>query len=149
MDLRRLIVIGLVGCTVLTVGVALGHRAQGPKDRERFDKLFAEGNYKDAYEGYRGLALDAKTEPNRAGTDLWHAIQCLVQLGRVDEVDAFREAVVVVHQANWRLLQAAAESYLNEAQHFGFIVAAPCNSWFTDWIGCGRTPIEARPAVTS
>ena len=25
--------------------------------------------------------------------------------------------------ANWRLLQAAAESYLNDAQHFGFIVA--------------------------
>ena len=46
-----------------------------------------------------------------------------MQLGRVDEIDAFREAVVAVHQGNWRLLQAAAESYLNDAQHFGFIVA--------------------------
>ncbi len=100
-----------------------GRRADKPGDRERFDKLFTQGNYKDAYEGYRGLALDPKTEPDRVGTDLRRAIQCLVQLGRVDEVDAFREAVVAVHQANWRLLQAAAESYLNDAQHSGFIVA--------------------------
>ena len=35
-----------------------------------------------------------------------------MQLGRVDEIDAFREAVIAVHQENWRLLQAAAESYL-------------------------------------
>ena len=46
-----------------------------------------------------------------------------MQLGRVDEVDAFRESVVAVHQGNWRLLQAVAESYLNDAQHFGAIVA--------------------------
>src|SRR5262249_23699518 len=44
-------------------------------------------------------------------------------LGRVDEVDAFREAVVAAHQGNWRLLQAAAASYLNDPQHDGFIVA--------------------------
>ncbi len=29
-------------------------------------------------------------------------------------VDAFREAVIAVHKDNWRLLQAAAESYLND-----------------------------------
>ncbi|MFI5455840.1 MAG: alpha-2-macroglobulin [Isosphaerales bacterium] len=119
MDRRRLIVIGLVSCTVLGVGL----RAQGPNGRERFHKLFAAGNYKDAYAGYRAFALDAKTEPNRVGSDLRRAIECLVQLGRVDEVDSLREAVIAVHQGNWRLLQAAAESYLNDAQHFGFIVA--------------------------
>jgi len=123
MEIRRLIVTGLVGCTVLAVGVALGQRAQTSVDRERVDRLFTQGNYKDAYEGYRALALDATTEPNRVGTDLGQAVQCLWQLGRVDEADTLREAVVVVHQGNWRALQAAAESYLNEAQHFGFIVA--------------------------
>src|SRR5262249_29421420 len=121
--LLRVVVIGLVGCTVLAVGVALGHRAEGPSDRERLDKLFAAGNYKDAYEGYRALALDAKTEPQRVGTHLGQAIQCLLRLGRGDEVDAFREAVVAAHQGNWRLLQAAAASYLNDPQHDGFIVA--------------------------
>ncbi len=55
-------------CTVLAVGVTLGRRAEAPGDRERFDKLFMKGNYKDAYEGYRGLALDPKTEPDRVGS---------------------------------------------------------------------------------
>ena len=44
---------------------------------ERFDKLFADGNYKDAYEGFRRLALDPKTEPDRVGTDLMQAVRCL------------------------------------------------------------------------
>ncbi len=57
------------------------------------------------------------------GTDLKRAIRCLESLGRVDEIDAFREAVVAVHQANWRLLQAAAETYLDTQRHEGFIVA--------------------------
>ncbi len=123
MDVHRLVVMGLVSFTLLAVGVALGYRTEGPGDRERFDKLFAQGNFKDAYEGYRVLALDPKTEPNRVGTDLGRAVECLWKLGRIDEIDAFREAVVAVHPGNWRLLQAAAESYLNDPQHFGFIVA--------------------------
>ncbi len=123
MEVLRLVVIGLVGCTVLLVAFAVGIRAQGPSDRERFDKLFAQGNYKDAYEGYRRLALDAKTEPEHVGTDLKKAVQCLQYLGRADEGDAFIEAALAVHQENWRLIQAAAETWLNDAQHFGFIVA--------------------------
>ena len=112
-----------MGCTILAVGFARGQPPQGPNDRQRFDKLFADGNFKDAYEGYRGLALGAKTEPDRVGTDLKRAIECLVKLGRIDEVDDFREAVVAVHQGNWRLLHAAAESYLDDALRGGTIVA--------------------------
>ena len=123
MNIFRLVVIGLMGCTVLTVCVAMGRRADKPGDRERADKLFMQGNYKDAYEAFRVLALDPKTEPARVGTDLGRAVQCLERLGRVDEVDAFREAVIAVHEANWRLLQAAAESYLDDSQHAGFIIA--------------------------
>src|SRR5262249_41340003 len=123
MELFRLVCIALVVCSVLAVGVVRGRRADEPGERERFDKLFAQGNFKDAYEGYRALALDPKTEPARVGADLHQAIQCLVKLGRVAEVDAFREAVIAVHKDNWRLLQAAAESYLDDAQHFGVLVA--------------------------
>ncbi len=123
MELFRLVCIAVVVCSVLAVGVVRGRRDEGPADRERFDTLFAQGNYKDAYVGYRALALDPRTEPDRVGTDLQKAIQCLEKLGRVNEVDTFREAVVAVHKDNWRLLQAAAESYLNGDQHTGFIVA--------------------------
>ena len=44
------------------------------------------------------------------------------QLGRLDEIDELREAVIKVHGKNWRLLMAAADSYLN-IDHFGFIIA--------------------------
>jgi uncharacterized protein YfaS (alpha-2-macroglobulin family) len=123
MDILRLVVIGLMGCTVVAVGVGVSWSADQPGDRERADKLFTQGNYKDAYALCRALALDPKTEPDRVGADLGRAIECLVKLGRVDEVDTFREAVVAVHPANWRLLQAVAESYFNDPHHVGSIVA--------------------------
>src|SRR5262249_14733404 len=96
--------------------------APADRERERCDKLFAAGNYKDAYEGYRRLALDAKAEPAGVGGALTRAIQCLGQLGRTDEVDAFRDAVIAAHRDNWRLLQDAAVSLL-DGEHHGFIVA--------------------------
>ncbi len=63
MELLRLVIIGLMGITLLAVGVAVARRGEPPGDRERLDKLFTAGNYKDAYEGYRRLALDPKAEP--------------------------------------------------------------------------------------
>ena len=101
----------------------MAKRPNQPSGRERFDKLFAEGNFKDAYDGYRRLALDPKTEADRVGTDLKQAVRCLNSLGRIDEMDAFVEAVVAVHPANWRLLQAAAETYFLANEHWGAIVA--------------------------
>src|SRR5262249_41110778 len=108
----RLVIAGLFLMMLLAAGLALARRggAQGGGERERCDKLFAAGNYKEAFEGYRRLALDPATEPVRVGGDLTRAIECLVHLGRLDEVDAFRDAVIAVHKDNWRLLQAAAES---------------------------------------
>jgi uncharacterized protein YfaS (alpha-2-macroglobulin family) len=115
--------IGLVVVTLLAAGLAMARRDDSPgqRDRERCEKLFAAGNYKDAYEGYRRLALDAKAEPDRVGGDLARAIVCLGHLGRMEEVDAVRDAVIAVHKDNWRLLQAAAESLL-DGEHAGFIV---------------------------
>ena len=123
MNVLRLVVIVMMLSTVLAAAVAIGRRANEPGERERADKLFTQGNYKDAYEVYRTIALDPKTEPDRVGNDFKRAVECLRQLGRVDEVDAFREAVIAVHHANWRLLQAAAESYLDDPEHSGFMIA--------------------------
>ncbi len=119
----RSVSVGFTVCTILALGVAIATRANQPSDRERFDKLFADGNYKDAYEGFRRLALDPKTEPDRVGTDLMQAVRCLHALGRVDEIDAFRDAVLAVARQNWQLLQAAAETYLSPGDQFGSIVA--------------------------
>jgi len=117
-------------CVPVAIGIVLGSlgtaAAVEPEDqsmqRKALQKTFQEGNYNDAYEGYRRLALDPGTDPRQVGSDLEMATQCLIQLNRMDEIDEFREAVIEVHAGNWRLLWAAARNYMN-VPHHGFIVA--------------------------
>jgi hypothetical protein len=119
MNVLRLVMIAGMCSTVLAVAGTQGRREEGLVERARLVKLFAQGNYKDAYEGYRALALGANTEPKLVGADLIKALECLVTLGREEQTDALREAAVALHKANWRLLQAAAESYLDDQHHAG------------------------------
>ena len=86
------------------------------------EKKYQEGNYKEAYEGFRKLALEEKAARDRVGHFLNMGVTSLLALGRTDEIDEFRESVIKTHAQNWRLLLAAAESYLN-TEHSGFIVA--------------------------
>jgi uncharacterized protein YfaS (alpha-2-macroglobulin family) len=86
------------------------------------EETMKQRNYKDAYEGFRKLALDPADDPRQVGEDLQKATQCLQALNRVDEIDDFREGVIAVHKDNWRLLWAAARNYM-QVQHQGFIVA--------------------------
>lgn len=90
--------------------------------RETFQKAMNAGNFKDAYEGFRKLALDTNDDKLRVGQDMTQAIQCLRNLGRVDEIDEFREAVIAVHKGNWRFLETAADSNAQD-EHYGYIVA--------------------------
>src|SRR5258708_1752367 len=89
-------------------------------------KAIDAGNFKDAYEGLRKIALDPKNDPMKVGKDLTQAILCLQRLGRVDEIDAFREAVIDVHKDNWRLLATAARTF-TDGEHYGYIVAGKFN----------------------
>src|SRR5262249_48029839 len=114
---------GILGSLFLLAGAAVGFFGAEPPSRARLDMLLGQGNYKEAYEGFRALALDPQDDPRLVGTGLQEAGAGLAQLGRGDEVDDFREAVVRVHKDNWRLLQVAADSYLTDPWHFGFIVA--------------------------
>ena len=90
--------------------------------RERLAKAMRDGNYKVAYEGYRKLVLDPKTEVDKVPLDYQQAVTALANLGRVDEYDDFREKAVKIHAENWRLLQAAASS-MSQVQPIGFIVS--------------------------
>src|SRR5262245_48204064 len=110
---------------VVAVAAAAWLYASQPSQQEQRDKMhkaMQAGNWKDAYDGLRKLALDPKDDPAKVGDDLTRAIQCLHQLGRVDEVDEFREAVIAAHEKNWRLLETAAQSYA-QSEHYGFIIA--------------------------
>src|SRR4051812_32907732 len=81
----------------------LGLRAavdDGPAQRrEAARKAFNNGNFADAYRLYSGLSVDADAV---AAEDFTYAIQCLQRLGRVDEIDAFRERAISANLANWR-----------------------------------------------
>ena len=92
--------------------------------REKLMKAYQAGNFKDAYDGLRQLALDPKDDPAKVGSDLTTAIVCLQRLARTEEIDDFLEGVIAAHKDNWHLLDTAAESYAsNNTEHYGFIVA--------------------------
>ncbi len=157
-------VIGIAGLGLLALlGTATIGWTEGPpaqSDRAKFQKLLNDGNYKDAYEGYRALALDPNDDPLQVGGDLTMALSALAQLGRQDEMDAFREAVVQVHAKNWRLLVAAAESYLNH-EHFGFVIGGTfsrgphrgggqqVNSFERDRVRALQLMVQAMPSVAA
>ncbi len=114
----------LSACVIITppaVAAEPPHEAQ----RNKAQKLAGDGNWKEAYAIYSKLALDKQTDPKKVGADLRGALQCLRQLNRVDEIDAFREKVIAVHAENWRLLHTAANTYLGRGyyNHNGFMVA--------------------------
>ncbi|MGE3316085.1 MAG: MG2 domain-containing protein, partial [Planctomycetaceae bacterium] len=86
-------------------------------------KQFDAGNFRDAWEIYRDLALNPDDDKKEVGNDLHRAVQCLQRLGREDEADDFREKVIAAHAQDWRLLLEAARSYAHDTSHFGYIVA--------------------------
>ncbi|MGL6226109.1 MAG: alpha-2-macroglobulin family protein [Thermoguttaceae bacterium] len=85
-------------------------------------KLTEQGLWKEALEQLVPWTLSKNIEPNEVGKGQQLAIQCLSMLNRTNEIDAYLEEVITVHSDNWRLLQSAAQSYLN-MDHSGFMIA--------------------------
>jgi len=115
----------LIGLTLVAAMWNSGSAAEPagtPANRAKAEKALANGNFNDAYQVFRVLALDPKDDPNLVSADFDKGLQCLRNLGRIEEVDAFREGVIKAHDSNWRLLNAAAQTLLSGESH-GFIVA--------------------------
>ena len=114
---------GVAAVLMLAAGAFIYAAADRPApSREKAMKAHKDGNFKDAYETLRKVALDPAADPKLVSTDLTTGINCLQRLGRVDEIDEFREAVIAAHGKNWRLLDTAATTY-GQVEHYGFIVA--------------------------
>jgi uncharacterized protein YfaS (alpha-2-macroglobulin family) len=117
---RSAILLSVLACLAV---VARFEAAESPPSdlRTRADAAFKAGNYRDAWEQYRKLALDPQDDPKLVGRDLQRGVELLQRLAREDEVDAFREAVIAAHSKNWRLLQAAADSAQRD-MHYGYMI---------------------------
>ncbi len=124
MQAKRAAMVLSIALTLCTAAFWLSAADRAAPPRETLMKAFHAGNFKEAYEGLRKLALDPGNDPAKVGQDMTTAITCLQRLGRSGEIDDFREAVVSAHKGNWRLLETAAESYVStQMEHFGFIIA--------------------------
>src|SRR5437868_10013034 len=97
----------VLGATViLTVAMVWIFAAEEPSPQQLRDEataLFQAGNFKDAYDSFRKLALDSSSDPLKVGKDLEMGAASLEKLGRLDETDNFIEAVAAAHTKNWRL----------------------------------------------
>lgn len=120
--MKRTAQVALLLGSVLLCLFALG--ADEPADpgqlRAEAAKLMQEGNWNEAYERFSRLALDPKDD--QAAADLRNAVNCLQQLGRISEFDAFIENVITAHPENWSLLKQAAHEYM-QVDKYGFIIA--------------------------
>jgi len=158
---RRLTTAALIGMLLTALAVLAGSEERNfAADHERYQKLYDNGNYKDAYDGLRRLILDPANDSGSVAGDLNLAVTCLQQLGRIDETDELLEDAVKGHLKNWRLMEAAADSYLN-ASHYGFIIAGKfsrgphrgggeaVNSAQRDRVRALQWMVEAMPAVKS
>ncbi|MCX6984663.1 MAG: hypothetical protein NT118_07930, partial [Lentisphaerae bacterium] len=90
--------------------------------RGNAQKLFNQGNYKEAYELFSKLALGEEKMPGQVGEDLSNAINCLANLNRQNETDEFRENVIANNSQNWMLLHRAAQSFM-DGNHYGFMIS--------------------------
>ena len=118
---RRALAFGTVlAILILACGASSG--SAQVRDAAALDKLFRDGNFKEAYDGYRQQCLDANAEHDRVTPALDRAIQCLQRLARIKETDELLESTVQRHQNNWRVLLSAARAY-QRLNGYGFIIA--------------------------
>ena len=69
---------------------------------------------------FRTLAQNPQTNPAIVHEDVEATIQCLSQLGLMEEADVFLKSVVEKHSDKWRVLAQAANAIL-QAPHHGLI----------------------------
>jgi alpha-2-macroglobulin len=120
--LNRRLIGGTLACLVI-VGVSLyANDSSDLPPLNRLLQMHKDGNYQEAYLGLRRFVLSSEVASNDLPQALETAINCLQQLNRSDEIDAFREKAVEAHPEDWRLLAAVARSYIR-VDHYGYLAA--------------------------
>ncbi|MBI83410.1 MAG: alpha-2-macroglobulin [Planctomycetaceae bacterium] len=125
-EMKSVFTLGIVLAVALQVQILFA--AEGPgspaiaSQRAEAIRHQADGNFQDAYRIFRQLLLEGTPGSSIEAADLTRAWQCLRRLGRVNQVDSFVEDVLEKHGDHWRILEAAANIYVQQ-EHHGFLVA--------------------------
>ncbi|HVJ66755.1 MAG TPA: hypothetical protein VM510_02155, partial [Caulifigura sp.] len=113
----------VLGCVLFGGAWTLIAEQPAPADaRKAAQKLQADGNFKDAFEQFEKLALDPTNTTVDVVDDIQRAVQCLSQLQRLHDVDAFLEKVVEKRRDNWRVVSVVAVQY-GSLDHHGYLIA--------------------------
>ncbi|MFV0444001.1 MAG: alpha-2-macroglobulin family protein, partial [Planctomycetaceae bacterium] len=118
---RRSLLLCLAVLTLPGVIYLMAADSPLPDQRAAAQKLYDQGNWRDAYEIFSKLALSRENAGQTLADDFSRGLQCLVQLQQWQQ-DEFRENVIATHAEDWKLLKCAAQSYL-DTNHYGYIVA--------------------------
>ncbi len=108
---------------LLCVLSAVGGYAQDttPQEYQALVQLSQKGNYNDAYKGLRALLEKAKPGTDHLAESAQLSFQCLRNLNRVHEIDAWREILIKRYAKDWRVLHQLAQSFFN-GNHYGYLI---------------------------
>ncbi len=111
-------------CALVLAGsfVAMYAASAEKPSREELNKLYHDGNYKDAYDGLSAMARDKADDPDKVPADMTTSVACLQSLNRLGEFDAFIESVIAAHGEDFKLLWTAAQTYMN-VEHNGYMIS--------------------------
>ena len=116
--MRRKTSIWRLGMGLLVAGMLVGGAfSQNPSPavlRARSEKLMNDGNFREAYDGFRRLCLDPSDGgAGEPGPDQRRAVPESPR--PLQEFDELVESTIAAHKENWRLLQTAAQQYLERS----------------------------------
>ncbi len=116
--------IGLILLSLATSSFIVAMAADEPLPdlREKANKLFKEGQFKEAHEVFESLALNEKNQGEELPNDISMTVNSLRRLQQESKIDEFLGDIIDVHSENWRAYWAAAQE-LSSSSHHGFLVA--------------------------
>lgn len=109
-------------CLIYSAQAMLAEPTPLAEQRTAAQKLFKEGNFKDALAKFRELLADPKNDSPALSEDYRMAAQSMQRLALEKDLDDLREKVIADHPQHWRVMQAIANDYAN-GTHYGFIIA--------------------------
>ncbi|MDF1666433.1 MAG: MG2 domain-containing protein, partial [Planctomycetota bacterium] len=120
--LKKLALLSMAFIAVSTSGQAFGQAAPYAEQRAQYQKLYRQGNYKNAYDGFKTISLKSDVSDRFVTNDMRMAFNCLNRLNRVKDIGAYIESVLGAHKKNWRVRWEGAKIY-RDVTHYGYIVA--------------------------